>query len=279
MAILGIPANVIAIVGPLHLFAQFWYHTRLINRMGILEHIIVTPSHHRVHHAINPEYIDKNYAGIFIIWDKLFGTFQEEQDDIPPVYGVKKAVGTWNPFLINYQHLWLLIKDAWRTKNWFDKIKIWFMPTGWRPTDVRDKYPIKIIKNVFEQVKYEPLTSFQLKFWSWFQLIFNNILIYYALIHIADFSSIDLISYAAFIALSIFAYTSLMDRDFIAIIAESLKAIFGITLIIRMGSWFNADVYIAGSTLIMISYIIISWAAAFYFTFVENRYQLKNYPS
>ena len=87
-ALLGVDAKVVAIVAPLHLFAQFWYHTQHIDRMGFLEHIIVTPSHHRVHHAINPEYIDKNYAQIFIFWDKLFGTFQEEKPDVPPVYGI-----------------------------------------------------------------------------------------------------------------------------------------------------------------------------------------------
>lgn len=76
---LGVPAQTIAIVAPLHLFLQFWYHTQHIERMGILEKIIVTPAHHRVHHAINPEYIDKNYSQIFIIWDRLFGTFQEEK--------------------------------------------------------------------------------------------------------------------------------------------------------------------------------------------------------
>ena len=96
MVFIGIPAKIIAILAPLHLFAQFWYYTRLIDKMGFLEHIIVTPSHHRVHHAINPEYIDKNYAAIFILWDKWFGTFQEELDSKPPVYGAKKAVQTWN---------------------------------------------------------------------------------------------------------------------------------------------------------------------------------------
>jgi len=93
---IGIPAKIIAILAPLHLFAQFWYYTRLIDKMGFLEHIIVTPSHHRVHHAINPEYIDKNYAAIFILWDKWFGIVQEELDSKPPVYGVKKAVQTSN---------------------------------------------------------------------------------------------------------------------------------------------------------------------------------------
>ncbi|HET6766081.1 MAG TPA: sterol desaturase family protein, partial [Chitinophagaceae bacterium] len=116
-ALLGVPKEVIAIVAPLHLFLQYWYHTQLIGKMGFLEHIIVTPSHHRVHHAINKEYMDKNLSQIFIFWDKLFGTFQQELDDVKPVYGVTRPVKTWNPIKINFVHLWLLIKDAWRTKS------------------------------------------------------------------------------------------------------------------------------------------------------------------
>ena len=84
---------------------------------------IVTPSHHRVHHAINEKYIDKNYASIFIFWDKWFGTFQEELDDEPPVYGIKKPARTWNPIVINYTHLIQLFKDAWNTKKWVNKLK------------------------------------------------------------------------------------------------------------------------------------------------------------
>ncbi|MEL7401391.1 MAG: sterol desaturase family protein, partial [Pseudomonadota bacterium] len=118
LALIGVPAKVIAIAAPIHLFAQFWYHTRLIGRMGFLEAIIVTPSHHRVHHAMNPEYLDRNFAQIFIIWDKLFGTFQKELPEVPPVYGIKRPARTWNPFLIGFQHLWLLVKDAWRTRSW-----------------------------------------------------------------------------------------------------------------------------------------------------------------
>ncbi|MFN7840000.1 MAG: sterol desaturase family protein, partial [Bacteroidota bacterium] len=140
-AVLGVPANVIAVVAPLHLFAQFWYHTRHIGKMGFLEHVIVTPSHHRVHHAINSEYLDKNYSQIFIFWDKLFGTFQEELPNVPPVYGVTRPVRTWNPIKINFVHLWLLIKDAWHASSYFDKLRIWFMPLGWRPSDVAAEYP------------------------------------------------------------------------------------------------------------------------------------------
>ena len=140
-AVLGIPQEVIAILAPLHLFGQFWYHTQHIGKLGWLEYIIVTPSQHRVHHAINPIYIDKNLSAIFCVWDRMFGTFQEELDDEPPVYGVLKPVQSWNPIWINFQHLWGLALDAWHTKRWRDKFRLWLMPTGWRPEDVKTIAP------------------------------------------------------------------------------------------------------------------------------------------
>ena len=102
LAIIGIPPKVITILLPLHLFAQFWYHTKLIKNMGFLEKIIVTPSHHRVHHAINSIYIDKNYSNIFIFWDFMFGTFQKELESETPVYGVLKPARTWNPIYYKF---------------------------------------------------------------------------------------------------------------------------------------------------------------------------------
>ena len=152
-AFFGIPADIFSVLAPIHLFMQFWYHTRLIHKMGILEKIIVTPSHHRVHHAINPEYIDKNYGQILIVWDKIFGSFQEELDHIKPVYGILRPAKTWNPILINFKHLWQLIQDAYHTENIWDKVRIWFMPTGWRPEDVKLKFPIYIIENPQEYKK------------------------------------------------------------------------------------------------------------------------------
>lgn len=157
-ALAGVPHTVISFLIPIHLFAQFWYHTKHIGKLGILEYIIVTPSQHRVHHAINKEYIDKNLAAIFCVWDRVFGTFQEELDEVPPVYGILKPAHTWNPILINFQHVWRLMQDAWRTKNISDKFRIWFMPTGWRPADVIDKFPIHAIDDVyhFKNLKQEP---------------------------------------------------------------------------------------------------------------------------
>ncbi|WP_348646042.1 sterol desaturase family protein [Cellulophaga sp. F20128] len=101
-AILGVSEVIISVLIPLHLFAQFWYHTRHIGRLGWLEYILVTPSQHRVHHAINPEYIDKNLGQIFSFWDRMFGTFQVELETVPPQFGILKPAATWNPFLINF---------------------------------------------------------------------------------------------------------------------------------------------------------------------------------
>lgn len=129
-AFFGVPAQLITLLAPIHLFAQFWYHTQHIGKLGFLEYIIVTPSQHRVHHAINPIYIDKNLSAIFCIWDRAFGTFQEELDEEPPVYGILKPVNTWNPLLINFQHAFNVIQDAYNTSNIRDKLRIWFMPTG-----------------------------------------------------------------------------------------------------------------------------------------------------
>ena len=270
MAIIGVPPEVVAISGPIHLFAQFWYHTRLINKMGFLEHIIVTPSHHRVHHAINPEYIDKNYSEIFIIWDKLFGTFQEELADVPPVYGTKRPARTWNPFIINYMHIWGIIQDAWRTNSWWDKLRIWFMPTGWRPKDVKDKYPIEVVTDVFARPKYDSRPSRFLHIWSWTQLVINNLLMYYMLTRIADFSFQHILLYAAFLMVSVFAYTTLMDKHKLAIAAELIKLVFGAALMYLMNGWYQIDEYFQGATFIVGLYFILSAAMTVYFIYFDQ---------
>ena len=270
MALIGIPEKVVAILAPLHLFAQFWYHTQLIGKMGILEHILVTPSHHRVHHAINKEYIDKNFSQIFIVWDKWFGTFQEELPDVKPVYGVKRPVGTWNPVLINFMHIWNIAKDAWRTQKIWDKIRIWFMPTGWRPDDVKEKYPIYTIQDVSKQQKYEPHSSKNLKAWSWFQLVSHIGLMLYLFNHIADFTLAQNIFYGAFLTVSIFAYTTLMDRHPLAVLAEAVKMVFGFGLMYMMGGWYGMDNYTSIGSIIMGAYLVISLGMSVYFTYVEK---------
>lgn len=275
MAMMGVPVEVVGIVAPLHLFAQFWYHTTLIKRMGFLEHIIVTPSHHRVHHAINDEYIDKNFAQIFIIWDKIFGTFQEEMDEVPAVYGVKKPVNTWNPYLINFMHMWQLIKDAFRTEKLWDKIRIWFMPTGWRPDDVREKYPIEITKNPYTREKYDTEASVSFQAWHWVQLLITMFLMLFLFNQISSFHFMDVLLCAGLIGLSIFAYTTLMDRSPHALWLEGLKMIFGFTLMYKMGGWYNLDNYIPFGTYLVAVYLITSFVVTLGYVWLDIRVKNK----
>ena len=210
-AIFGIPHEVIGLLLPLHLFGQFWYHTRHIGKLGILEYIIVTPSQHRVHHAINPIYIDKNLGAIFCVWDRWFGTFQEELDDEPPVYGVLKPVSTWNPILINFTHVWGLILDFFRTKSFKEKFLLWFMPTGYRPKDVAEKYPINKIDDVHNFDKYSPPTNKLVTSWVLFQWLSTNVLVFFFLSNFSKFNTNQSLIFGGIIFLSIFSYSAVMD--------------------------------------------------------------------
>jgi alkylglycerol monooxygenase len=211
-AIIGVPSKIIILLSPIHLFGQFWYHTRHIGKLGILEYILVTPSQHRVHHAINAIYIDKNLAAIFSVWDRLFETFQEELEHETPIYGTLKPVQSWNPILINFQHFFILVKDAWYTKRFSDKIKLWFMPTGWRPKDVELQFPYDKVVNIKKQKKYYPIYSNFWKIIGVFHFIAVNIILFYFLFHFTTISSQYKIIYTTIIFSSIFGYSSLMDK-------------------------------------------------------------------
>lgn len=258
IALLGIPTIVVAVIAPLHRFAQFWYHTRLIGKMGFLEHLIVTPSHHRVHHAINNKYLDKNYAAIFIVWDKLFGTFQEETLENPPVYGIKRAAQTWNPYLINFMHLWLLIKDCYRTSKLSDKLKVWYKPTGWRPEDVSSRYPVSNIIDAQSQIKYNSQTTPFLTSWFFFQVVIHIAVQFHLLSLLSEITYTELLIYGIFISLSIFSYTSLMDRHWIAIPVELIKTLLGFNILYQYSGWFFLNDTIPISTLLIGFYLISS---------------------
>ena len=142
MAVLGVPLLVFVSVAALNLLYQFWVHTRHIPKLGWFEWFFVSPSNHRAHHAQNALYMDRNYGGVFIIWDRLFGSFQEEDDNEPVIFGVTTPLASWNPLWANVQFYVQLWNDARRAESPWDKLRIWFMRTGWRPADVAAKYPM-----------------------------------------------------------------------------------------------------------------------------------------
>lgn len=269
-ALLGVPPHIIAVLAPIHLFAQFWYHTQHIGRMGWLEYVIVTPSQHRVHHAINPEYIDKNLGQIFCVWDRIFGTFQEELQGVPPQYGVLKPVHTWNPLIINFQHFWRLCQDAWRTRSPWDKLRIWFMPTGWRPADVGDRYPVEVITDVYSYEKYAPPASAVLKAYALFQLVATTGMMLFMFWNYGQIGFRGLLLLGAFVFIGVFGYTGLMDRKGYAFWVELARSLFGLALLYGTGEWFGIGDLLSIGGLLMGLYFVVTLLGAFYFTYLEG---------
>ncbi|MBK8631056.1 MAG: sterol desaturase family protein [Sphingomonadales bacterium] len=138
LLLIGFHPAMVLFVGGINLIYQFWIHTEAIGRLPrFIEAVMNTPSHHRVHHGVNPRYLDTNYAGVFIIWDRMFGTFTPELDEEPVRYGIVKQLGGFN-LLWSVFHEWVGIgQDLWRAP-WGSKLGYLFGPPGWTHDDSRD---------------------------------------------------------------------------------------------------------------------------------------------
>ena len=136
MALIGVPPLVFVVVGLVDLLYQFWVHTEQIGRLGWYDRWFCSPSNHRVHHAVNDPYLDRNYGGIWVIWDRLFGTFQPELDGEPCVYGTRDALQHWNPLVANWQVYGGLFRKMRQARRWRDKLRLWWEPAHWQPPGV-----------------------------------------------------------------------------------------------------------------------------------------------
>lgn len=154
LVLFGFSPEMVYSMAAVHLFLAYWHHTRVIHKLGWFEKWFVTPSHHRVHHGVNTQYLDKNFSEFLIIWDKWFGTFEEEKE--PICYGVTHPPRNWDPIAINLQYWKQLWDDAVAAPNWWDKFRLWFMPLGWRPPGVGEHFPRKGY-TLSEQVKYQSI--------------------------------------------------------------------------------------------------------------------------
>ena len=139
MALAGVPPLLFVVVVLVDLLYQFWVHTEQVGRLGWFDRWFCSPSNHRVHHAVNDSYLDKNYGGILIVWDRLFGTFKDEDPREKCVYGTRGLLNSWDPLWANAQVYAGLAHDSWRARSWLDKLKVWIKPPGWRPADVAER--------------------------------------------------------------------------------------------------------------------------------------------
>ena len=152
IALLGVPVTMWLVCHALNLVYQFWIHTREVDRLGPFEWLFNTPSHHRVHHGVNPEYMDKNFAGTLIIWDRLFGTYEPER--APVVYGITKPLATWNPLTANLHQFAEIVRTVRGARGSGDKLRAVLGHPSWRPSPPGPYHPVAVSVETF--AKYEP---------------------------------------------------------------------------------------------------------------------------
>jgi sterol desaturase/sphingolipid hydroxylase (fatty acid hydroxylase superfamily) len=222
MAILGFDPLVLITVGSLNLVYQFWIHSRHIPKLGWYEWVFVTPSNHRVHHAQNQIYIDRNYGGVFIIWDRLFGSFQEELDDDKPIYGIRKAVKSWNPLWANVHVYSQLFKDCLHAERWQDKFLIWFKRTGWRPDDVEQNYPLSKV-DLTQFRKFDIPLSLINKCYSLLQYLLVLFIGFLILMNAGDFTLVEQLLVVVFVLYSSVSVGLVLENNPTAIYLEWIK--------------------------------------------------------
>jgi hypothetical protein len=185
------------------------------------EAIFITPSNHRVHHAKNKVYIDKNYGGVFLIWDRIFNTFQPELKQEKVIFGISTQLASWNPIWGNLQVLTNLLKDASRTDNWFDKFTLWFRKTGYRPEDVAKKYPI--LKSNLAHNKFDtPLNKSQ-QWYVFIQYIFVAAGILPFMILLKDMTSTEIIVSSVALTFCLFSMGRVQENSTNSMLFEAIK--------------------------------------------------------
>ena len=167
MALAGVPPLVFGVVALIDLLYQFWVHTEQVGKLGWFDRWFCSPSNHRVHHAVNDAYLDKNYGGILILWDRLFGTFKDEDDQEKCVYGTRGLLNSWDPLWANAQVYVGLAHDSWHARSWLDKLKVWVKPPGWRPADVAERFPKPAFSMAQMQLYHPPMSRAA----QWFALV------------------------------------------------------------------------------------------------------------
>ncbi len=190
---------------------QFLTHTRLMGKLGILEYLFVTPSHHRVHHATNPKYIDKNYGHVFIIWDKLFGTFVPESEE--PFYGIINGFNRSNTFSAYFAYWKSMFKKSRETKNLKHKFILFFKPPGWLPEGVQADAPAYPTDESGKRIKYRPKIAKGLQWYIGINAIITLLCFYFLSLHRLDFSAINLIVAVVFVILSVGSIGFMLEQN------------------------------------------------------------------
>jgi len=239
MALLGYPLEVFVAVALIDLLYQFWVHTEQVGKLGWFDRVFCSPSNHRAHHATNDRYLDHNYGGILIVWDRLFGTFVEEDDADKPVYGTRAPLRSWNPLWANAEVYWAAAVDAWHARRWRDKLQVWFRRPGWRPADVAARFPkpaYDIHRAVYDPPMAPAMAAYCL---LQFALLLGMATHFLGLTAHADFAT--LFGYALYMVASLCVIGALMEGRRVAFWLEGVRTVLTAMVPLLLGRWFGVD--------------------------------------
>ena len=219
LALLGFPPLMFLTVTSIDTLYQFWIHTRAIGRLGLLEGVLSTPSNHRVHHGRNPKYVDRNHGGILIVWDRLFGTYQREEEE--PAYGITTPLRSFNPVWAHL-HYWVeLAAKARRTSRLADRVRLFLKPPGWQPEELGGFVPAPEVDP--RHVKYDTAAPAGLAFYVFVQFVAVLGATTLLLFHQDALPLGPRLAGAIFIVLTLVALGALLDRRPWAFSLEALR--------------------------------------------------------
>ena len=243
--VLGVPVEMMISVGSLNLIYQFWVHTEHVRTIGWLEWILVTPSNHRVHHAKNPCYIDKNYGGVFIVWDRLFGTFTPELKDEPCYYGITNQLSSWNPVWANLHGWQEGLVQSWQTPRLADKIKVWFKSPAWNAPGV------SVQTHNWRAPKFAPQASAFARVLSFVHFWPHVIGVFVLLASVDQFSQVQTLSAAAWLTFGFYVQGLLIEGRHSVRLFEGVRIALGVGLLL----WLQVG---DPASLILWCYLLIS---------------------
>ncbi|TXH71423.1 MAG: sterol desaturase family protein [Lysobacteraceae bacterium] len=240
MAVLGYPVEVFAVVAVIDLLYQYWIHTELVPRLGWFDRVFASPSNHRVHHAVNEVYLDKNYGGILILWDRLFDSFIEEDPAEPPVYGVRGALHSWNPIWANLAVYRGLLQTSRQMRRWPDKLKVWLKPPGWAPIENW----AEVSKAGFDlnRPEYDPAVSAAVKTYAFIHFVLVLAMGVHFLGAFRQMETLPALAYAGGIVVGLVTIAALLDTRGWGRWAESLRLLGIAAWTLIVGEWPAAGV-------------------------------------
>lgn len=238
LALLGYPVQVFIVIALIDLLYQFWIHTQQIDKMGWFDRVFVSPSNHRVHHGVNDLYLDKNYGGILILWDRLFGTYIEEQEAHPVVFGTRSPLRSWNPLWANFEVYAAIAKTVWRTQNWRDKCRICFMPPGWQPDDI---LPSTVTQKFdLARPEYDPPLSKAKLCYCLIQFTLCSQIGTHFLLSVDSLALLPALAYAGWLASVFCILGGLMEQRPIYLRLEYARLSLSLLIPLFSDSWFSA---------------------------------------